>query len=138
MQTIKVWHNPRCAKSRDAIKILEENNVQSDVIKYLDSIPSVEEITKTLQMLNLAPRDMMRTTESIYKELNLKEEMDDSKLIEAMATNPKLIQRPILFKGDKAIIGRPASVIALSPLNKIGDKAIIGRPASVIEEFLNS
>lgn len=111
MQTIKVWHNPRCAKSRDALQILEENNTPSEVVKYLDSIPSVEEITDTLKMLNLPAREMMRTTENIYKELNLKEEMDEVKLIEAMANNPKLIQRPILFKDGKAIIGRPASVI---------------------------
>lgn len=111
MQTIKVWHNPRCAKSRDALQILEENNTPSEVVKYLDSMPSVEEITDTLKMLNLPAREMMRTTEDIYKELNLKEEMDEVKLIEAMANNPKLIQRPILFKDGKAIIGRPASVI---------------------------
>jgi len=111
MQTIKVWHNPRCAKSRDALQILEENNTPSEVVKYLDSIPSVEEITDTLKMLNLPAREMMRITEDIYKELNLKEEMDEVKLIEAMANNPKLIQRPILFKDGKAIIGRPASVI---------------------------
>lgn len=111
MQTIKVWHNPRCAKSRDALQILEENNTPSEVVKYLDSIPSVEEITDTLKMLNLPAREMMRTTENIYKELNLKEEIDEVKLIEAMANNPKLIQRPILFKDGKAIIGRPASVI---------------------------
>jgi len=112
MQTIKVWHNPRCAKSRDALKILEENNTPSEIVKYLDSVPSAEEITNTLEMLNLSAREMMRTTEDIYKELNLKEEINEVKLIEAMANNPKLIQRPILFKDGKAIIGRPASVIA--------------------------
>ncbi len=63
-------------------------------------------------MLGISARELMRVTEAIYKELNLKEETDENKLIEAMANNPKLIQRPILFKNTKAIIGRPASVIA--------------------------
>ena len=111
MQTVTVWHNPRCSKSREALTLLEENNTPSEVVKYLDSTPSVNELKKTLQMLGLPAREMMRTKEAIYKELNLKEEKDEEKLIEAMAQNPKLIQRPILFKGDKAIIGRPSSVI---------------------------
>lgn len=111
MNEIKVWHNPRCAKSREALSIIEENGLECDVVKYLDSTPDANEIRNTLKLLNLSARELMRTKEAVYKELNLKEETDEDKLIEAMAQNPKLIERPVLFKGDKAIIGRPSSVI---------------------------
>lgn len=111
MQSIKIWHNPRCSKSREAIKILEENSTPTEVIKYLETNLDAKEIKQTLIMLGLSPRELMRTTEDIYKELNLKEELDEEKLIEAMAEYPKLIQRPVLFKGDKAIIARPSSKI---------------------------
>lgn len=112
MKNIKIWHNPRCSKSREAMSILEENNCESEVIKYLDVKPSVEEIKTVLKMLNLSARELMRTKEDIYKELHLKDEADEEKLIEAMATHQKLIERPIIIKGDKAIIGRPTSKIA--------------------------
>jgi len=111
MQAIKIWHNPRCTKSREAVNIVEQSGCESEVIKYLEMLPSISELTEVLKMLDLSPRELMRTTEDIYKELNLKVEGDDKKLIEAMVNNPKLIQRPILFKGTKAIIGRPSSII---------------------------
>lgn len=109
---IKVWHNPRCGKSREAIKVLEELNIEGEVVKYLETLPDADEIKSTLKMLGLSAREMMRTTEDIYKELDLKNEEDEAKLIQAMAQNPKLIQRPIVFKGSKAIIARPSSLIA--------------------------
>ena len=112
MNTIKVWHNPRCGKSREAIKIMEELGVSGEVVKYLETTPDVNEIKNTLKMLGISARELMRTKEDIYKELNLKEVTDEEKLIEAMAQNPKLIERPVLFKDGKAIIGRPSSVIA--------------------------
>lgn len=108
---ITIWHNPRCSKSREAMSILEENSCETEVVKYLESNPSKEEITQLLKMLNLSARELMRTKEDIYKELNLKEVQDEEKLIEAMAENPKLIERPVLIKDGKAIIGRPSSII---------------------------
>jgi arsenate reductase len=112
MKRIKIWHNPRCSKSREAMNILEENNCEVEVIKYLDTHPTIQEIEDILKLLELSPREMMRTKEDIYKELNLKDEQSDTKLIEAMAKHSKLIERPILIKDDKAIIGRPTSKIA--------------------------
>jgi arsenate reductase len=112
MNKITIWHNPRCSKSREALKIAEENGVENEVVKYLEQTPSVQEIKKVLKMLGLSARELMRTKEDIYKELNLKDETDEEKLIEAMAKNPKLIERPVIIKGDKAIIGRPTSIIA--------------------------
>jgi arsenate reductase len=108
MSQVTIWHNPRCSKSRQALAILDELETPKDVIKYLEEHPSKEQIKNIFKMLGYkSPRDMMRTKEDIYKELNLKEETDDEKLFEAMAQNPKLIERPIVIKGDKAIIARP-------------------------------
>ena len=108
MQEVQIWHNPRCSKSRQALSILEELETPKDVVKYLEEHPSKEQIKNVFKMLGYtSARDMMRTKEAIYKELNLKDETDEEKLIEAMAEHPKLIERPIIIKGDKAIIARP-------------------------------
>lgn len=112
MKDIKIWHNPRCSKSREALKILENEQCETTIVKYLDTKPSTKEIKEILSMLGLSARELMRTKEAIYKELDLKNENDEEKLIEAMASHQKLIERPIIIKGKKAIIGRPSSVIA--------------------------
>lgn len=112
MAQITIWHNPRCSKSREALSIMDENGCEKEVVKYLETNPDVQTIKNLLKMLDLTPRELMRTKEDIYKELNLKNETDDAKLIEAMAQNPKLIERPVLIKGSEAIIGRPTSIIA--------------------------
>ena len=107
MQNVKIWHNPRCSKSRNAAALLEEKGVDAEVVKYLDTPPSREEIVEVLKMLGITARELMRTKEDIYKELGLKEVTDEEKLIDAMAENPKLIERPIVIKDGKAAIGRP-------------------------------
>ena len=112
MQEVTIWHNPRCSKSREAMGILQEHNCKSEVIKYLDVKPNADEIRTVLKMLGLNARSLMRTKEDIYKELNLKDELDETKLIKAMAEHQKLIERPIIIKSGKAIIGRPTSIIA--------------------------
>ncbi len=111
MSSIKIWHNPRCSKSREAMEIIKQNGCASEVVKYLESTPDISEIETTLKMLGLSSRELMRTKEDVYKELNLKDETDEDKLVEAMAKNPKLIERPVLFKDGRAIIGRPTSII---------------------------
>ncbi|MFT5659840.1 MAG: arsenate reductase [Sulfurimonas sp.] len=112
MSNVKIWHNPRCTKSREAVKLVEELGISAEIVKYLDELPDEKEIKSTLKMLGLSARELMRTTEAIYKELDLKNENDEEKLIAAMVKNPKLIQRPVLFKDGKAIIGRPSSIIS--------------------------
>ncbi len=102
-----IWHNPRCSKSRQTMDILTENGVEAEVVKYLETIPSVQDITEVLKKLGISARELMRTKEDEYKELNLKDENDEVKLIEAMAAHPKLIERPIVIVGDKAVLGRP-------------------------------
>jgi len=108
--SIKIWHNPRCSKSREALKILESHG-GAEVFKYLDEEITKENIKELLDMLKVNARDIMRTKEDIYKELNLKEESDEEKLIDAMLNHHKLIERPIIIKDNKAVIGRPPSKV---------------------------
>ncbi|MEE9273551.1 MAG: arsenate reductase (glutaredoxin) [Robiginitomaculum sp.] len=106
--TIKIYHNPRCSKSRQTLNLLNENGVNPDIEEYTKKSPSVAEIKKLLNMLGFdRVRKLMRTGESIYKELGLKDENDEEKLIRAMNENPILMERPIIVRGNKAVIGRP-------------------------------
>ena len=107
MSDVKIWHNPRCSKSRNAVALLEEKGVNAEVVKYLDTPPSREEIVEVLKMLGIGARELMRTKEEIYKELGLKDVADEEALIDAMVANPRLIERPIVIKDGKAAIGRP-------------------------------
>ena len=107
MSTVTIWHNPRCSKSRQALSMLEENGVSAEVVKYLETSPTADEIKALLAKLGIEPRELMRTKEALYKELGLKEVTDNERLIEAMAQHPKLIERPVVVVGDKAVIGRP-------------------------------
>ena len=106
-EEIVIWHNPRCSKSREALKLLEAEGVEPEVFRYLDEKPSSEQIKEVLKMMGVGPRDIMRTKEAAYRELGLKDVDDDEKLIEAMAENPKLIERPIVIKDGRAVLGRP-------------------------------
>ena len=106
--SVKIYHNPRCSKSRQTLQLLEEQGVQPEIIEYLKAAPSKPELESVLQMLNLSPRELMRKGESVYKELNLKDEsLNDEQLINAMLENPILIERPIVLSNGKAAIGRP-------------------------------
>jgi arsenate reductase len=108
MSDIKIWHNPRCSKSRDSFNLLEERGIKVEVIQYLETVPSKEALQDVLKMLGMSSaRELMRTKEAIYKELNLKDETSEEALLEAMINNPKLIERPIIIKGNMAVIGRP-------------------------------
>ncbi|MCC2523333.1 arsenate reductase (glutaredoxin) [Vibrio coralliilyticus] len=105
--SVVIYHNPRCSKSRQTLALLEEKNIQPEIIKYLDTPPSVAELKSLFTQLKLDNvRDMMRTKEDIYKELNLADATDEQ-LFEAMAANPKLIERPIVVSNGQAKHGRP-------------------------------
>lgn len=103
-----IWHNPKCSKSREVLALLEAKGEPIEVVKYLEEAPSRNEIEALLKKLGVSARELMRTKEDLYKELGLANIEDESKLIDAMAEYPKLIERPILIQEDKAIIGRPA------------------------------
>ncbi len=105
---LKIYHNPRCSKSRETLALLTQRGETPQIIEYLKHTPTEAEIGEIAKMLGLSSlREMMRTGESIYKELNLKDVTDENKLISAMVESPKLIERPIVIKDGKAKIGRP-------------------------------
>jgi len=108
MSNFIIYHNPRCSKSRQTLEILNQQDVSTEVVLYLENPPSTEEIASILQKLGLDPRDVIRKGEEEYKRLNLKDQsLTENELIAFMSENPKLIERPIVIKGNKAVIGRP-------------------------------
>ncbi len=111
MENLTIWHNPKCSKSRVAMEIIKSSGSECRVVEYLKDTPTKDEIKQALKLLNISARELMRTGEEVYKELNLDAQIDEEKLIEAMYQNPILIQRPIIFKNGKAIIGRPTSLV---------------------------
>lgn len=104
---IQILHNNRCSKSRQCLAFLEDKNIDFEIVKYLENPLSEEEIKDLLTKLNLPAKDIVRTTESIWKENFKGKELTEKELIKILSENPKLIQRPIVIKGDKAAIGRP-------------------------------
>jgi arsenate reductase len=108
MTAIQILHNPRCSKSRQTLALLEEKGVEADVIKYLDTPPTAAELKAILEKLGISARELLRKGEDDYKTLNLKNpDLSEEQLIEAMVSHPKLIERPIVIKDNKARIGRP-------------------------------
>lgn len=107
MQDITIWHNAKCSKSRAALELLENNDLNIHVVKYLENAPTKEELTDVLKMLDLTARELMRTKEDTYIALNLKDELSEDGLITAMIENPILIERPVIIKNGKAVIARP-------------------------------
>ena len=105
---VKIFHNPRCSKSRQTMQLLESSGVTPDIIEYLKQPPSYEDLVETLELLGLEPRELIRSHEKPYKENNLDDPgLSREDLIMAMIENPVLIERPIVFHDGKAVIGRP-------------------------------
>ncbi len=108
---IQIWHNPRCRKSREGLAVLEATKINFEIIKYLDSPPSENELTKTIRKMGIQPMDLVRTKEAIWKENFKGKDLSNKEIIKAMADNPKLIERPVVINGEKAVLGRPAENI---------------------------
>jgi arsenate reductase len=107
--TLTIYHNTRCSKSREILTVLDENGIDYNVYKYMENIITFEVISDLLEKLGYqSAQELMRKKEPIYKILNLKQECNEELLIKAMIENPKLIERPIAIKGDKAVVCRPA------------------------------
>lgn len=117
MTDLTLYHNPRCSKSRSALQLLEERGVQPTVVLYLETPPSAAQLRDLLGKLGITARQLLRTGEDQYRELNLANEaLDEEQLIAAMVAHPRLIERPILIAGDRAVIGRPPeNVLDLLP-----------------------
>ncbi|EHC7287745.1 TPA: arsenate reductase (glutaredoxin) [Vibrio parahaemolyticus] len=107
--SVVIYHNPRCSKSRQTLELLEQNGVTPEVVKYLDTPLNVDELKALYAQLGFSSvHEMMRTKEDVYKELGLGEaSVSDEQLFEAMAQNPKLLERPVVVANGKAKIGRP-------------------------------
>ena len=106
--TVKILHNPRCSKSRATLALLQEQGLEFEVVRYLDTPPDAATLRQILELLELAPRELMRKGETEYRELGLSDhDLDDAALIATMVAHPKLIERPIVLANGKAAIGRP-------------------------------
>ncbi len=104
---MKIYHNPRCSKSRQTLALLKENSIDPEVILYLDKAPTTQELLDLLNKLQLSPIQLVRKGEAIWKEKFKGKDLSDDDIIKAMILNPKLIERPIVVKGNKAVLGRP-------------------------------
>ncbi|MDG1728716.1 MAG: arsenate reductase (glutaredoxin) [Algibacter sp.] len=108
---IKIYHNNRCSKSRSGLEILQKSGKDFEIVKYLENSPSVKELEDIIKLLNIKPIDLIRKNEAIWKEQYKKKALSDSDIISAMVKYPKLIERPIIINGNKAVIGRPPELI---------------------------
>ena len=108
---IKIYHNNRCSKSRCGIELLEDSGKEFEIVKYLETTPSPTELKEIIKLLNIQPIDLIRKNEAIWKSDYKGKDLTDSQIIDAMIQHPKLIERPIVINGDKAVIGRPTELI---------------------------
>lgn len=104
---MEIYHNPRCQKSRQTLKILQDAKVDFQIRKYLDHPPSKAELEEVVKKLDISPASLVRKGEKIYIDQYKGKDLTDEEWIEAMIQNPKLIERPIVIDGDRAVIGRP-------------------------------
>jgi len=108
MSQVTIYHNPRCSKSRQTLALLMERNIEPEIILYLETAPTTDELTELLSKLGISARELLRKGEDAYKENNLSDtSLNDATLIQAMHDFPKLIERPIVVANDKAALGRP-------------------------------
>ncbi|MCL6266113.1 arsenate reductase (glutaredoxin) [Flagellimonas myxillae] len=110
---IKIYHNPRCRKSREGLEYLENSGEPFEVVRYLDNVPTMDELATLIEYLGIPPEALVRKNEAIWKEQFKGKNLSDSEIIEAMVQHPKLIERPIIVKDKKAVIGRPADKISI-------------------------
>lgn len=104
---IKIYHNPRCSKSRETLELIQNAGQQPEVVEYLKTPPTATELKELLQKLNLKPEQILRKGEQLYKDKYKNQQLSDEELIQVMAENPVLIERPIVVKDNKAVLGRP-------------------------------
>ena len=105
---MKIYHNPRCSKSRQTLELLRERGIEPEVVEYLKTPPGEAELAQVLDQLGIGARELLRTKEPEYQALGLDDPgLDDTALIRAMVEHPKLIERPIVVQGKRAVLGRP-------------------------------
>ena len=117
--SITIWHNPRCSKSRQTLKILNDLGLAPRIIEYLKTPPQTDELRDVLHRLRMSPRDLMRTREAPWRDLGLdNSDLADDALIEAMHEHPVLIERPVVLSDDRAVLARPPDRV----LELVGDQ----------------
>lgn len=104
---MKIYHNPRCSKSRQTLNLLKEKGVEPEVVLYLVTPPTITELQTLIQQLNIQPSQLLRKGEKVYKEQFKGKDISEEAWIDIMVANPKLIERPIVVKDGKAVLGRP-------------------------------
>lgn len=104
---MKIYHNPRCSKSRQTLAILNEKKTESEIVEYLKDSLSISELELIIEKLGINPIELVRKNESIWKENYKGKDLSDKEIVQAMIENPKLIERPIVINGKKAVLGRP-------------------------------
>ena len=107
MSDYRIYHNPRCSKSRNTLALLEENGVSPEIVLYLDTQPDAAEIRSLLAKLGKNASELVRRGEDEYKSSGLSKDSSEDDLIAAMAEHPRLIERPIVVRGERAVLGRP-------------------------------
>lgn len=110
---VRIYHNPRCSKSRETLALLQQQGIEPQVVLYLDTPPDIDTLKTLLQQLGMhSARELMRRGEEIYKTLGLaSDDLSEQQLLQAMVEHPKLIERPIVIQGDRARIGRPPEAV---------------------------
>lgn len=108
---IQIYHNPRCSKSREGLQILKDSNEEFEVVEYLKTPLTRQELTELIKKLGIDPLDLVRKNEAVWKENYKGKDLLDSQIIETMVNHPNLIERPIVVNGKKAIVGRPPTLI---------------------------
>ncbi len=109
--TVEIWHNPRCSKSRQTLALIEDQGINPKVRLYLQDPPTDVELRETIKALGLSAFELIRRGEQAYREANLSKDDPEDKLIAAMVQFPKLIERPVVRVGDKAVLGRPPETV---------------------------
>ena len=104
---MRIYHNPRCSKSRETLKLIQDAGINPEIVDYLNDVPSAKELTGLIKLLGIAPEELVRKGEEEFKSLFKGKDMTDEQWIEAMVNHPKLIERPIVVSNKKAVIGRP-------------------------------
>ena len=109
---MKIYHNPRCSKSRQALALLHEAGCEVEVIEYLNMPPTPDELADVISKLGITPEELVRKKETTFRELGLHDQtLTDAQWLRVLCENPRLIERPIVIKGQQAIIGRPPELI---------------------------
>ncbi len=104
---MKIYHNPRCSKSRQTLKLIQEQGIEPEVVRYLEEPPSKEELRSLLKKLGLKAEDLVRKQEALYKERYKGQALSEEEWLEVLSRHPRLIERPIVVEGSKAVLGRP-------------------------------